>query len=80
MRTMCAESEIKFELPIPKVSYPLQRRIERFPYVPSNPQVRDERCFEVYNIQVHGLMKRLQSTGYRIWSSESPADSIPRTR
>ncbi|MEX0911857.1 MAG: NAD(+) synthase, partial [Gemmatimonadota bacterium] len=23
----------------------------------------DERCFEAYNIQVHGLMKRLQSTG-----------------
>jgi NAD+ synthase (glutamine-hydrolysing) len=25
--------------------------------------VRDERCYEAYNIQVHGLMKRLTSTG-----------------
>src|SRR5207244_3166654 len=29
----------------------------------SDPAERDERCFEAYNIQVHGLMKRLKSTG-----------------
>ncbi len=39
------------------------RRIERFPYVPSDPRVRDERCYEVYNIQVHGLTKRLEAAG-----------------
>jgi len=42
---------------------PLLRPLERFPYVPSDPVKRDERCYEAYNIQVHGLMKRLQSTG-----------------
>jgi NAD+ synthase (glutamine-hydrolysing) len=31
--------------------------------VPSNPGERDERCFEAYNIQVHGLLKRLSHTG-----------------
>jgi NAD+ synthase (glutamine-hydrolysing) len=31
--------------------------------VPSDPAVRDLRCYEAYNIQVHGLMKRLQATG-----------------
>jgi NAD+ synthase (glutamine-hydrolysing) len=42
---------------------PLRRRIERFPYVPANPHVRNERCEEVYNIQVRGLETRLQATG-----------------
>ncbi len=41
----------------------LMRPLERFPYVPSDPVKRDERCYEAYNIQVHGLMKRLTSTG-----------------
>lgn len=42
-----------------------QREYDRFPYVPSNPAVRDRRCYEAYNIQVQGLVKRLQSTGIR---------------
>ena len=42
---------------------PLDRSYERFPYVPSVPERRDERCREVYEIQVQGLVKRLQSTG-----------------
>jgi NAD+ synthase (glutamine-hydrolysing) len=42
---------------------PLERAYERFPYVPSVPARRDERCREVYEIQVQGLVKRLQSTG-----------------
>lgn len=41
------------------------RQYDRFPYVPSNPAVRDQRCYEAYNIQVHGLLKRLTSTGIR---------------
>ena len=40
-----------------------QRAIDRFPYVPNDPAKRDERCYEAYNIQVHGLLKRLQSAG-----------------
>jgi NAD+ synthase (glutamine-hydrolysing) len=40
-----------------------ERRYERFPYVPSDPSTRDERCLEVYEIQVQGLVKRLQSAG-----------------
>jgi NAD+ synthase (glutamine-hydrolysing) len=41
----------------------LERRYERFPYVPSDPATRDARCQEVYDIQVHGLVKRLKSMG-----------------
>src|SRR5439155_15366272 len=38
-------------------------RYQRFPYVPADPARRDERCSEVYEIQVQGLAKRLRSTG-----------------
>jgi NAD+ synthase (glutamine-hydrolysing) len=41
----------------------LRRRVERFPYVPDDPASRNERCEEVYNIQVRGLETRLQATG-----------------
>ena len=41
----------------------LERSYERFPFVPSDPERQDERCEEVYEIQVQGLVKRLQSTG-----------------
>lgn len=39
-----------------------QRLYDRFPYVPSDPAVRDRRCYEAYNIQVQGLVKRLKSS------------------
>ena len=54
---------VPFTFEIPTVPGPLRRPLERFPYVPSSARERDERCYEAYNIQVHGLMKRLQSTG-----------------
>jgi NAD+ synthase (glutamine-hydrolysing) len=41
----------------------LDRLYERFPYVPGLPESRDERCREVYEIQVQGLAKRLQAAG-----------------
>ncbi|MBA3943266.1 MAG: NAD(+) synthase [Herpetosiphonaceae bacterium] len=54
---------IPFAFEVPQAEVPLIRRVERFPYVPNDPRVRDERCYEAYNIQVHGLLKRLASTG-----------------
>ena len=33
--------------------------------MPSDPRERDQRCFEAYNIQVHGLLKRLSSAGIK---------------
>jgi NAD+ synthase (glutamine-hydrolysing) len=41
----------------------LERKVGRFPYVPSEARERDQRCYEAYNIQVHSLIKRLQATG-----------------
>lgn len=52
---------VPFAFRIPDGEIPLKRRMERFPYVPSDPRKLDERCYEAYNIQVHGLMKRLES-------------------
>lgn len=54
---------IPFEFHIPQGEIPLLREVPRFPYVPSDPEVLDERCYEVYNIQVHSLMKRLSAAG-----------------
>ncbi len=53
---------VPFTFQVPQGEISLLRHIERFPFVPSDPEVRDERCYEAYNIQVHGLMKRLNAT------------------
>jgi NAD+ synthase (glutamine-hydrolysing) len=44
---------------------PLERNYERFPYVLSNPASRDERCHEIYEIQVQGLVKRMQASAIK---------------
>ncbi len=61
MDRLRALRRVSFELDVPSDRVALMRHVERFPYVPASPAKRDERCFEAYNIQVHGLMKRLQS-------------------
>ena len=54
---------IPFNIQIPETGPLLcKRNFERFPYVPSDPVIRDRRCYEAYNIQVQGLVKRLQSS------------------
>ncbi len=55
---------VGFELELPADGeLALERSYERFPYVPSDPATRDARCQEVYDIQVHGLVKRLKAMG-----------------
>jgi len=54
----------RFTLALPlDRTLPLDREIERFPYVPADRALRDERCTEVYNIQVQALIQRLSSSG-----------------
>lgn len=60
-----AMRRVRFKFQIPEGDIPLRRKIDRFPYVPSDPRERDQRCYEAYNIQVHGLLKRLASTGVK---------------
>jgi len=53
---------VRFELDLPlDKEILLERAYERFPYVPSDPATRDMRCHEIYEIQVHGLVKRLRA-------------------
>src|SRR4029077_12756625 len=53
---------INFDIDLPKTKRLLCERLYgRFPYVASDPALRDRRCYEAYNIQVQGLVKRLQS-------------------
>jgi len=40
----------------------LERAIDRFPFVPDDPGRLDRDCYEAFNIQVQGLVKRLQVT------------------
>ncbi|CAF0688884.1 NAD(+) synthase [Candidatus Methylacidithermus pantelleriae] len=53
-----------FSLGLPRSGLlPLRRIYGRFPYVPTEAARRDERCREVFQIQVQGLAKRLTATG-----------------
>jgi NAD+ synthase (glutamine-hydrolysing) len=54
---------VPFHFDPPGGEVSLERSFERFPYVPANPASRNERCGEVYNIQVAGLQTRLEATG-----------------
>jgi NAD+ synthase (glutamine-hydrolysing) len=56
-------SMVEFSLEIPAATIPLERKIPKFPYVPSDPATRDARCEEVYRIQVAGLATRMRATG-----------------
>ncbi len=54
---------VSFHFRKPEGRVALSREVSRFPYVPAEAAELDERCFEVYNIQVHGLTKRLAAAG-----------------
>ncbi len=57
---------VGFTLALPLAqTLPLRRVVERFPYVPADPRQRDERCGEVYHIQVQALVQRLSASGIR---------------
>jgi NAD+ synthase (glutamine-hydrolysing) len=45
----------------------LIRPLDRFPFVPDDPARLDQDCYEAFNIQVQGLMRRMKAThGERI--------------
>ncbi|WP_422002173.1 NAD(+) synthase [Reyranella sp.] len=54
--------KLDFVLDAPAQSVALDRAIERFPYVPSDPARLRDNCYEAYNIQIQGLVQRLQSS------------------
>jgi NAD+ synthase (glutamine-hydrolysing) len=56
---------IEFEFAAPEGVSDLRREVERFPFVPSDPAMLRDNCYEAYNIQVQGLAQRLSATGLK---------------
>jgi NAD+ synthase (glutamine-hydrolysing) len=56
--------QVEFRLDPPAGDIGLRREIERFPFVPSDPQRLQQDCYEAYNIQVSGLEQRLRALNY----------------
>ncbi|MBB2975963.1 NAD+ synthase (glutamine-hydrolyzing) [Microbacterium endophyticum] len=54
---------ISFELRPPTKDIGLRRDVARFPFVPSDPARLAQDCYEAFNIQVSGLVQRLQAIG-----------------
>ena len=55
---------IEFRLDPPAGDIGLLREIERFPFVPADPDRLQQDCYEAYNIQVAGLEQRLRALDY----------------
>jgi NAD+ synthase (glutamine-hydrolysing) len=55
----------RITLPVerPGGDVPLLRTVQRYPFVPADPRTLDERCREVYQIQVQGLSRRMEAAG-----------------
>ena len=62
-RHPAAFRRIAFRLDPPAGDIGLERRVERFPFVPADPARLEQDCYEAYNIQVSGLAQRLRATG-----------------
>jgi NAD+ synthase (glutamine-hydrolysing) len=56
--------QIEYQLDPPVGDIGLLREVERFPFVPSDPQRLEQDCYEAYNIQVAGLEQRLRALNY----------------
>ncbi len=54
---------VPFELRPPAGDIGLRRKVDRFPFVPDDPERLALDCYEAYNIQVSGLEQRLHAIG-----------------
>ncbi|GAA1682911.1 NAD(+) synthase [Microbacterium lacus] len=54
---------VHFELSPPTGDIGLHRALDRFPFVPDDPARLALDCYEAFNIQVSGLVQRLQAIG-----------------
>ena len=54
---------VEFELQPPTGDIGLRRKVDRFPFVPDDPERLALDCYEAYNIQVSGLEQRLSYIG-----------------
>jgi NAD+ synthase (glutamine-hydrolysing) len=54
---------VDFELRPPSGDIGFRRKVDRFPFVPDDPERLALDCYEAYNIQVSGLEQRLHAIG-----------------
>lgn len=54
---------IAFSHARPPIDVGLRRQVDRFPFVPDDAARLDKDCYETFNIQAQGLIKRLKATG-----------------
>jgi NAD+ synthase (glutamine-hydrolysing) len=54
---------VEFELAPPVGDIGLRRKLDRYPFVPDDPERLALDCYEAYHIQVAGLMQRLEAIG-----------------
>ncbi|MFB8146852.1 NAD(+) synthase [Microbacterium sp. NPDC056003] len=54
---------VHFELDPPAADIGLRRTLDRFPFVPDDPDRLAQDCYEAFNIQVSGLVQRMQAIG-----------------
>ncbi|WP_457205874.1 NAD(+) synthase [Nocardioides sp. P5_C9_2] len=65
-RRGAGESEfriVEFDLEPPTGDIGLRRKVDRFPFVPDDPERLALDCYEAYNIQVSGLERRITAIG-----------------
>jgi len=58
---------VEFDLGPPSGDLGLRRKVDRFPFVPDDPERLALDCYEAYNIQVSGLEQRLAAIGTDTW-------------
>lgn len=54
---------VHFELDPPSEDLGLRRPLDRFPFVPDDPARLAQDCYEAFNIQVSGLVQRMEAIG-----------------
>jgi NAD+ synthase (glutamine-hydrolysing) len=54
---------VSFDLRAPAGDIGLRRKLDRFPFVPDDPERLAQDCYEAYHIQVAGLLQRLEAIG-----------------
>ena len=54
---------VHFQLDPPATDIGLRRNLDRFPFVPDDPERLELDCYEAFNIQVSGLVQRMRAIG-----------------
>lgn len=57
-------ASVHVRLDPPRTDLGLERHVDRFPFVPDDPEKLEHDCYEAYNIQVAGLEQRLHAIGH----------------